>query len=71
MLRETGPLHSKERLELYAKHSWILLLKQQMSITIYHLPTKENKFRFPLVPFTIYMYIYIYIYLYLSISIYI
>jgi hypothetical protein len=34
-------------------HRWASLLKQQSSITIYRLPTKENK----VVPFSAYIYI--------------
>jgi hypothetical protein len=28
-------------------HRWAGLLKQKLSITVYHLPIKENKFPFP------------------------
>ncbi len=36
---------SPHRHDLY--HRWACLLNQQQSITVYHLPTKENKLPFP------------------------
>jgi hypothetical protein len=33
---------------IYSMHRWAGLLKAQMFITVYHLPTKENKLPFPL-----------------------
>ncbi len=32
----------------YSLHRWARLLKQQMSITVYRLPTRKTKLRFPL-----------------------
>jgi hypothetical protein len=53
-------------------HKWTCLLKQQSSITIHRLPTKETKPRetevavFLIVPFSIYTSIYICIYIYIE-----
>ncbi len=56
------------------KHRRARLLKQQTSITVYRLPTKENKQKFAVSGFRIYIHwngsIYIYIYINMCISIY-
>jgi hypothetical protein len=59
-------------------HRWARLRKQQTSITVYRLLTKENKLPFPLSIFSknmlkwkhIFTYIYIYMYIYMYIYIY-
>jgi hypothetical protein len=61
-------------------HRWAQLLKQQMLITVYCLPTKEYNFRFHIYMYLlkwqpiytcIYSNLYIYVYIYVYISKYI